>query len=103
MQPQALLELTAAWSSFVGVDSCMVSTAEWLQQSLALRPNAAFAHVHVASIQHADDTTLLCQIDCCGTTMTAHAPRNKTISKTSVLSVEISPLCRIDCCKQENQ
>lgn len=49
--------------------------------------------------------TLRCcaQVDRCGTTMTAHAPRNKTISKTSVLSVEISPLCRINYCKQVNQ
>lgn len=71
----------------VGGDSCSckVDSTEWLQQSVALRPSAAFAHVHVASVQHADDTVLLRQIDC-GTTMKAYAPRHETFSKISALS-----------------
>ena len=49
-----------ATSSFVEADSCKVKTAEWLQQSLALRLSAAFAHVHVASTQRGNDTAVPC-------------------------------------------
>jgi len=54
------IEHFLATASFVGADSCSCKfkTAEWLQQGHALRLNDAFAHVHVASIQHADDTAL---------------------------------------------
>jgi len=55
-----VIEPLHATASFVEADSCSckVQTADWLQQGHAVRPNAAIAHVHVASIQHADDIAL---------------------------------------------
>ena len=77
MQPQALLKLTAARSRLRNGFSRVWLSGSALPLRMCMLPALSV------------EMTLQChaQIDCCGTTMKAYAPRNETFCKTSALSV----------------